>query len=451
MARDAPLTGDRLKLEIWASPEPTVARIDATTVRDECAETGFGLRESDIDAIAALGVSATRYPVLWEHVAPHEPHERDFSRARAGAEALRARGVEPIVTLLHHGSGPLYTDLLDPQFATLFADYAHAAALALPWVKRWTPINEPLTTARFSTLYGVWYPNARDDRAFGRALVHQARAIVLAMERIRSVNPDAQLVLTEDLQRFAAADRGSGDYVAFLRERSFLSVDLLCGSVRPGHPLFAFLTERCGVGRTELDELVARAVPPHLVAFNHYPHSERYIFTCEDGTLGDVPAVYIAGEPSPAAGPLLRAAATRLRLPLALGEVHINAPEGERVRWLAQHIDDVDALRGDGIDVRAVGAWAAFGMIDWHSLLRERTRTIEDGVYTFAGPSGTPRPTAVSVALAAYARGERPSAPAERGWWERSDRFRTRDELLLLRDRGAAEGDHIVRARTALV
>jgi hypothetical protein len=71
---------------------------------------------------------------------------------------------------VHHGSGPRHTDLLDPAFATGLADYAGAVAARYPWVTDWTPVNEPLTTARFAALYGFWYPHAR-----GRCVV-RARA-----------------------------------------------------------------------------------------------------------------------------------------------------------------------------------------------------------------------------------------------------------------------------------
>ncbi len=430
-------------LEIWASPEPTVARIDPRTWRDQAAETGWSARPADVDRIADLGVGACRFPVLWEHVAPQVPAERDFRAARAGVERLRARGVAPIVTLLHHGSGPHYTDLLDPAFPHLFADYAAAAVRALPEVERWTPINEPLTTARFSTLYGVWYPNRSDDPAFGRALVHQTLATLYAMERIRSVRPDAQLVVTEDLQRFTAADAGVAPYVAFLRERSMLSIELLCGRVRTGHALYDFLVERCAVSEGELATIAAHAVAPDLVAFNHYPHSERYLWSRDDALAGDVPAVYVAGEPMPAAGPLLRAAAARLALPLALGEVHVDAPALERIRWLAQHAADVRALRADGVDVRALGVWAAFGMIDWHSLLRARAGAAEDGIYTFAGPGGTPQPTALAAAVRALARGERIDDGGVRGWWERAERLRTPAQLAAMGAAGLPEGHHV--------
>jgi dTDP-4-dehydrorhamnose reductase len=197
------------------------------------------------------------------------------------------------------------------------------------------------------------------------------------------------------------------------------------------------------VNELELAIMQRDATPPGLVAFNHYPHSERYVFSAPDGTTGDVPAVYVAGEPPVAVGPLLRAAAQRLALPLALGEVHVHAPAAERVRWLAQHLSDVRDLRATGVDVRAVGAWAAFGMIDWHSLLRTRARVIEDGIYTFAGPNGTPEPTAVADALREFAATGVIDDRGVRGWWERPERLRDRAALIALRDAGVPEGDHV--------
>ena len=449
MARRAALAGGCL-IEVWASPEPTVARIADATYRDQLAETGHDARIDDCDRLADLGVAATRYPVLWERVAPNDPRERDYTWARARLARLCARGVEPIVTLLHHGSGPLYTNLLDPQFPTLFADYAEATARAFPWVKRWTPINEALTTARFSTLYGMWYPNAADDRAFGTAILNQTLATIVAMERIRRVIPAAQLVTTEDLQRFTAADAGVTSSVDLLRERRWLSVELLQGRIVPGHPMHAYLTAQCDVSTSELRELAARATPPDLAAFNHYPHSERYLFTRPGGETGDVPAVYVAGEPPLRVEPLLREASARLGLPLAIGEVHINAPARERVRWLAQHHDDARALVADGIDFRALGVWAAFGLIDWHSLLRANTGVIEDGIYTFAAPGGVPQPTRLAEAVKQLAGGLSLEQDGTRGWWERPERLRTPEELCALRDRGVPEGEHVRIVDTAL-
>ncbi|HEY6234804.1 MAG TPA: family 1 glycosylhydrolase [Candidatus Elarobacter sp.] len=405
-------------VEVWASPEPTVARIDRDHWRDQLRETGHEARESDVDRLAQLGVRATRYPVLWEKVAPHHPHARDYRWAARRLGALLERGVEPIVTLLHHGSGPAYTSLLDPAFPELFAEYAAATARRFPWVKRWTPINEPLTTARFSTLYAAWYPNAFFAHpAFGRAIVNEARAIAYATERIRDVVPDAQLMLTEDLQGFTAADDRVEAYVAHKRERAFLSCELLQGRIVDGHPMHRYLVERCEIDPAELGALERRPQPPDVMGWNYYPNSERWLESDGDGhrNLG---LIDVAPERM-GMRPLLSAAHARLGIPLALSEVHVIGNERERARWMLDRFADARAVRAAGVPVVAFGAWAAFGMVDWVSLLRRTEQVCEDGIYTCAGPRGTPEPTLVADVVRALAAGRVPAAPPEPGWWER--------------------------------
>lgn len=122
----------RVPFEIWASPEPTIARIGADAFRDQLAETGHATRASDLDLLASLGVAATRYPILWEACAPDDPARIDLAWAEQRLERLRELGIDPIVTLLHHGSGPTYTSLVDPGFPDLFAAYAGAVAARFP-------------------------------------------------------------------------------------------------------------------------------------------------------------------------------------------------------------------------------------------------------------------------------------------------------------------------------
>ncbi|MFY9780935.1 MAG: family 1 glycosylhydrolase [Candidatus Baltobacteraceae bacterium] len=404
--------------EIWASPEPTVARIDASTYRDQLAETGHEAREGDIARLASLGVAATRYPVLWEKTAPLDPARPALEWARRRLEALRAAGVEPVVTLLHHGSGPPATSLVDPDFPEKLAAYAGAVAAAFPWVRRWTPINEPLTTARFSTLYGHWYPNlVDDDAAFGQAIVNEALGMLLAMEAIRAHAPAAEFVITEDLQSFTAADPRTEAFVAHKRERMYLSVELAMGRVVPGHALYGYLVDTCRVSAERLARVAAHASAPDVVGWNYYPNSERVLSVDAEGrTLNRARVEVAPGTLSPR--PLLRAAAQRLALPFGISEVHVNADERARVRWLLQRYADAAALAEEGLPVRMLGAWAAFGMVDWDSLLRRREGYGEDGIFTFAGPAGEPRETAVAHAVRALARGEDVSLPEEPGWWE---------------------------------
>jgi dTDP-4-dehydrorhamnose reductase len=395
------LTAAPLPFEIWASPEATVARIDASTYRDQLVDTGHDRREHDLDLLAGLGVSATRYPVLWERVAPEHPEQLELSWARRRLDRLRELGVEPVVTLVHHGSGPAYTNLLDPAFPELFARYAGAVARAFPWVRRWTPLNEPLTTARFSTLYGVWYPNRADDASFGHAIVHEALAILLGMEAIAAHVADPEFMITEDLQSFRSLDAATENYVQHKSERLYLSVELVAGRVRRGHALYPYLVETCGVAPALLERVERSARLPAIVGWNYYPNSERALGVRLDGSFFNDAAL----EHGPIeALPLLRAAHERLKLPFGLSEVHRSGPEAARVAWLEARAADLATLAAEGRPVRMLGAWAAFGLVDWDSLLRERREHHEDGVFAFAGPGGTPAETAVSAALRALAK-----------------------------------------------
>ena len=396
----------RVPFEIWASPEPTIARVGADAFRNQLEETGHATRANDLDLLASLGVAATRYPILWEACAPHDPARIDLTWAAQRLERLRDLAIDPIVTLLHHGSGPTYTSLVDPAFPELFAAYAGAVAERFPWVRRWTPINEPLTTARFSTLYGVWYPNARDDDIlFGAALTNEVLGMLLAMAAIRVHVPSAELVVTEDLQSFTALDASAEAFVAHKRRRMYLSIELAMGRVVPGHESYPYLVDVCGVPREKLKRIAAIACAPDLVAWNYYPNSERALYTRDGMVVNDSARLHQPISPQP----LLSAAYARLQLPFGIGEVHINGTAAERVAWLDARVADLLALHDDGLPVRALGVWAAFGMVDWDSLLQRHEDVREDGIFTFAGPHATPRETAVATAVRDLARASRVS------------------------------------------
>ncbi len=180
-----------------------------------------------------------RFPLLWERTAP-EPGCYRWGWSDVRLERLRALRVAPIAGLVHHGSGPRYTGLLDPRFPELLAEYARAVAERYPWIDAWTPVNEPVTTARFSALYGHWHPHHRDDRSFVRALLNQMRGVVLAMRAIRRINPAAQLVQTDDVG-FVQSTLPLRYQAAFENSRRWLSFDLLTGRVDRSHPLWSYL------------------------------------------------------------------------------------------------------------------------------------------------------------------------------------------------------------------
>jgi dTDP-4-dehydrorhamnose reductase len=421
-----------MRPEVWAGVECTVNRV-GERFYDQLARNGHHQRGDDIERLAALGVRALRFPLLWERTAPDGVHA-DWSWSDERLARLRALGVRPIVTLLHHGSGPRDTSLIDPAFPERFAAYARSAAERYPWIEDWTPINEPLTTARFSALYGVWYPHARDDRSFALAFVHQMRAIALAMRAIREVIPTARLVQTEDLGK-THATRALAQQAWFENERRWATADLLTGRLAPGDAMWRFLVENGGIAPRVLHGFRDAPCPPDVMGINHYLTSERFLDrrlsrypAHTHGGNGahryaDVEAVRVLADGIDGPEALLREAWDRHRLPLAVTEVHLACTREQQLRWFASVWGAAVRLRAQGVDLRAVTAWAAFGSYDWNSLLTRDVGHYEPGLFDVRAPE--PRPTALATMvrdLATHGRCDHP-ALAGAGWWQQPERL----------------------------
>jgi dTDP-4-dehydrorhamnose reductase len=449
-------SGGARPLELWGGVECTLVRI-GDDYRDQVRETGHSARLGDIDAMAELGVKTVRYPILWETVAPQSPHELDFSWHDERLERLREHGIEVIAGLVHHGSGPRYTSLLDEGFPDLLADYAVRVARRYPWIRKWTPVNEPLTTACFSCLYGHWYPHLTDIDAAFRATVNQCLGIARTMRALKAINPDAQLVATEDVGKtFATPEL---QYQAeHENERRWLSLDLLAGRVRPGHAFHRWLRNKAA-SEEQLDELARGEGKPDIIGFDYYLTSDRYIDQRVErfpkvvpGSNGrhryvDVEAVRVAKlQPLLGPGPRLRETWDRYQIPIAITEVHHGCTREEQVRWLKEMWDAAEQERARGADIRAVTLWALFGAVDWRSLLTRR-----DGIYdvgAFDTRSETPRPTLVAKAAAKLGRGERFEHPILDlpGWWKRPGRTHARPRYDMLPKRGATSARPILIA-----
>jgi dTDP-4-dehydrorhamnose reductase len=413
-------------LEVWTGIECTVNRVGNRNF-DQLLRTGHHARLSDLDLVADLGVRTVRYGILWERTAPGALADADWTWPDQRLRRLAELGIDPIVGLLHHGSGPRHTDLLDPAFPGKLAAYARAVAERYPGVKRWTPVNEPLTTARFSALYGHWYPHAHDPRSFVRALLHQCRGTALAMQAVRGVNPDAQLIHTEDLGHTHAGPELAYQAV-FDNRRSMLGTDLLCGRVDRRHPLYEWLRD-AGATEAELAWHLESPCVPDVFGCNYYPTSERLL----DPELDRWPAEMHGGngrhryaDVAAVQGRELRGVARlltdvweRYQRPVAITECHLGCTREEQLRWLLEVWDEVGMARSRGVPVVAFTPWAMFGSYDWHCLMVRDEGRYEPGLFDVRGPS--PRPTALAAAVRTLAAGGRPEHPTldGPGWWRR--------------------------------
>lgn len=423
-------------LELWGGVECTVNRV-GDRYFDQLERAGHAHRISDLDLIADAGIRTLRMPILWERCAPDgDLANIDWTWPDARLNHLRELGIRPIVGLVHHGSGPRNTDLLDPNFGEKLAEFARLVARRYPWVDAYTPVNEPLTTARFSGLYGHWYPHARDEKSFGAALLNQCRAVVLAMQAVRETNPAAQLVQTDDLgfTRSTPRLRYQAD---FENHRRWLSFDLLCGEVGRDHALYRYF-RRIGWHDENFAFFHTPPCPPDVIGINYYLTSERFL----DERLerypahwhggnkrrryADVPAVRVCAEGLAGARAILQESWNRYHRPVAVTEAHLGCTREEQMRWLHEVWQSARELRQSGADVRAVTAWSLFGAYDWNSLVTRDAGHYEPGAWDLrGGESGAPRATALVPLLRDLATGGESQHHVLEipGWWNRAMRF----------------------------
>ncbi len=417
-------------IDLWAGLECTVNRV-GDTFFDQLRATGHAGRPEDIDLIHQLGIQTLRYPFLWERAAPDAPDRFDWSWADERLARLRALEIHPIAGLLHHGSGPAYTSLQDPKFPEHFARYAAAFAQRYPWVRDYTPINEPLTTARFSGLYGHWYPHERNEFTFLTILLQECRAICLAMQEIRRVNPAARLIQTEDMGKYwsTPALRPGAD---FLNERRWLSFDLLCGKVDAHHPLWHYILSH-GITTAQLAFFQEFPCPPDMLGINYYITSERLVdevFTEYPPMVrgdhiqhGYVDIEAVRTRVPIGIGPILEETWVRYGIPIAVTEAHLNCTREEQMRWFMEIWETTQSCARKGIDVRAVTAWSVFGAHNWDKLLTCDGGCYESGLFDVR--SSQPRPTALAQLVKKLVQKQAFNHPAldSPGWWRRPERI----------------------------
>lgn len=419
-------------IDVWGGIECSLNRV-GDTYMDQLERSGHYTRINDLEKIAAIGVRKLRYPILWEKYQPVDGVSPDFGIADMQLKNMQELAIDPIIGLVHHGSGPRYVSFFDDTFAEGLAKYAATVASQYPWVKYFTPVNEPLTTARFCGLYGIWYPHGKNDFDFLKILLAECKGTVLAMQEIRKVNPKAKLVQTEDMGMIHSTPmlRYQAD---FENHRRWLSFDLLCGRVTEEHPLWQFIIG-CGITHEELAFFTTNPCPPDIIGINHYITSERWLDERTEHypphtiggngrhTYADVEAVRV--NDAVVAGPenLLLQTYERYQLPIAITEVHLHCTREEQLRWFHYVWNCALNAKNQGADIIAVTAWAILGSYDWCSLL-----TRSDGIYEpglFDVESAEIRPTALTRMVKTLAHGQEFHHPVldECGWWNRDCRI----------------------------
>jgi beta-glucosidase len=318
----------------------------------------------DFDFARSLGNNAHRFSIEWSRLEP-EPgqwNEAALEHYRDVVRALRARGLEPVVTL-HHFTHPAWFTRRGGwtrrDSVRLFATYVQRVAAALaPEVRWWITINEPTVYAKRALVRGDW-PPCRPHPWWQVlwALRNLGRAHVAAYRILHAARADVQVGIAHSAPYVVPCRthglRGFADRLAaYLRDTVLNRAPFWLLGHRPRQVLDFIglnyytrqIVARSGSGTGLLVGVECK--------LSHHAEPRRF------NSLGW--EIYPAG----LTGVLRRFA--RYGVPLMVTENGLAArDEAERVQFLSDHVDAVAAALRAGVPVLGYFYWTLFDNFEW--------------------------------------------------------------------------------------
>jgi beta-glucosidase len=300
----------------------------------------------DVDLVAGLGLGSYRFSVEWSRI---KPEEGEWSHAavdhyRRLCAALRARGIDPVVTF-HHFTTPRWVadrgGWADPGTADRFAAFCGRLAGELggdaaDGMARACTINEPNVVATVGYLLG-FFPPGRTDAGLRRRVndvfVDAHRA---AVDAVRSSAPGVPVGLTLSMTEYVAVEGGEENTERMRDEMEDVFLDATGGDDFLGVQTYS----RMRIGPDGV--LGAEdGVPVLDMGYEYWPQSLeaclRYAWQRTGGTV-----------------------------PLLVTENGIGtADDAQRLAYVHAALGGVLRALADGVDVRGYTYWSLLDNFEW--------------------------------------------------------------------------------------
>lgn len=161
--------------------------------------------EEDFDIAESLGHNASRISIEWARIEPEEGKfdEEEVEHYRSVLKAMKARGLEPFVTLWHFTLPLWFSErggFLRKDSPEIFARYCEYVTGKLKnECSHWATINEPVVYASNGWIRGIW-PPFKHAKLFTFLKVTNilAKAHNLAYERIKKVTLSSEVGIVKD-------------------------------------------------------------------------------------------------------------------------------------------------------------------------------------------------------------------------------------------------------------
>lgn len=333
--------------------------------------------EPDLDRAVALGQNAHRMSIEWSRIEPDDGvfDDRAIVRYRAILEAMRRRGLRPMVTL-HHFTNPRWLEAqggwLNPRTITRFARFTDYAVRALgDLCQLWCTINEALIFAGMG--YGArrWPPGQANPFNGRRVVANMLRGHAAAAAVIHSLDPAHQVGIVHNFHLFEPATPMPQDLAAAALY-DYLNNQVILRALRTGRipPPFGDALREVPHLRESSDffglnyysrsrvAMVSRT-PAWVFGHRFTPADvEQSDIGADDKTYGEVypHGIYRA----------LRRIHRRLDLPIYITETGLpDHDDDQRPRYILNHLAEVHRAIQHGVDVRGFFVWSLLDNFEW--------------------------------------------------------------------------------------
>ena len=369
----------------------------------------------DVDLFAELGLNAYRFSIAWTRILPEgvgRVSRQGIDFYRKLIEALRSRGIEPVVTMFHFDL-PYALDVAggwsNPATVDAFVDYARILFEEFGDVVRtWITINEQnMMILHGSAVGNTGVSGAVEKKELYQQNHHMFLASARAIQVGRKMLPDARFGPAPNVVSVYPATSAPEDVMAaddWDAVRNLLYLDVAARGTY--HPIaWSYLTERgWEPDVTDEDLEILLAGRPDFLAFNYYStqtvgasrgdasdlrarEGDQQIVRGEIGLYRAEPNPHLqtsdyGWEIDPVGfRTTLRRLWDRYRLPLIVTENGIGAIESledgrvrddYRIDYYREHLRQMRHAITEGVQVFGYCPWSALDLISTHNGVAKR-------------------------------------------------------------------------------
>jgi beta-glucosidase/6-phospho-beta-glucosidase/beta-galactosidase len=274
------------------------------------------------------------------------------------------RELVPIIDLMHYGT-PLWlkNEFMNGNYPQLVARYAKAFAERYRGITNYyTPLNEPFVNAEWCGWSGKWPPYLTGLLGFALLMNQLCKGILLTVQSLKEVNPDAVMVHVEASKKYIAADESFLEETHLWNELRFIMWELIQGRIRQGHPLYTWVLDH-HFSDHDLEWYAQNRIDLDIVGVNYYPQFSLNIIGKETVEQEQIP-IAVMGSAEDMID-IARVLYQRYEKPIFITETSYNGSEEQRVSWLEDVIRASWKMNEEGIQLYGVTWFPFLDMADW--------------------------------------------------------------------------------------